>query len=379
MLNAPQSGPVPSRPELALTRSLVPLKSMSENHLAALLDTGAVLTVCAGQVLFERDSRDATHVYLLHGDVALADGAGRSTIASARTQLYPLAHRRRRAATAVAKTDCSILRLDSEALDKLLAWSQISEYLLVDIAYQRDLDEDVDWMMTVLKSNLFFKVPPINVQQIFSRLSPMVVDAGEVILRQGEIGDGCYFIKEGSASVTRSPDGVSKPLPLADIGPGRCFGEDALVNAAVRNATVTMQTGGVVMRLEKKDFILLLREPEVDTLEGSQLAGEVAAGTVMIDVRTEEEYARSHVHRAVNIPLNLLRIKSRLLNQATRYVIYCNTGRRGRAAAYLLNQQGFQTLALAEGIHALDAESWARLRETEHSYVLRNGQVVQGQ
>src|SRR5690625_7975242 len=87
----------------------------------------------------------------------------------------PLSPYQPRRETAVAESDGSILRVDSERLDKLLTWSQVSDYLQLNMSRQRDLDEDMEWMLTVLKSNLFFKVPPINVEQIFSRLEPQVV------------------------------------------------------------------------------------------------------------------------------------------------------------------------------------------------------------
>ena len=379
MLDASQRNDKNLQADLSFSRSLVPLKAMTASHLTVLLQSGAVETVFAGQQLFAEGAYENSHVFLLHGEVELSSRRGETQLASARALIHPLAHSRPRRFSARAKTDCSVLRLDSEALDKLLTWSQVSEYLRVDIAYQRDLDEDAEWMMTVLKSNLFFKVPPINVQQIFSRLTPMLVDAGEVILRQGEIGDGCYFIKEGEAVVTRSPDGHSRPQRLAPLGVGRCFGEDALLTAGVRNATVTMRSAGVIMRLEKNDFIVLLREPQVQSLPVAQLLGEIAAGAVVIDVRTEEEYSAGHIRQAVNIPLNLLRIKSRLLRQPGRYIIYCNSGRRSQAAAHLLHQRGFQALALAQGVDSIEAGLWRELEQTGQNFMLRDGQVVRGQ
>src|SRR5690606_24262107 len=236
-----QKNATPSKAEfdLHLTRTLVPLKDMSEAHLLALLDYASAEVICAGQTLFELGSYDGEHVYLLYGDVLLSDAQGQQRLVKGRATLMPLAHHQPRRYKAVAQTDASIVRINSEMLDKLLTWSQIADYLQLNIARQRDLDEDIDWMMTVLKSNLFFKVPPINVEQIFSRLMPQVVYADDVIIRQGEIGDQCYFIKEGEAEVTRHTDG--RRQHLADIGVGRCFGEDALVNETVRNATVTMR------------------------------------------------------------------------------------------------------------------------------------------
>lgn len=363
--------------DLNLTRALVPLKDMSESHLLALLDDAVVEVVCAGQTLFTAGSYDAQHVYLLHGDVALVVDDGSRTLIKGRSTLAPIAHQQPRQYTAIAETDCSVLRIDSERLDKMLTWSQVADYLQLIISRERDLDEDVDWMMIVLKSNLFFKVPPLNVEQIFSRLTPQVVYAGDVIIRQGEMGDQCYFIKEGEADVTRYSD--NKRQHLATISVGRCFGEDALVNETVRNATVMMRTDGVLMRLDKQDFYRLLKEPTVATLALNDLAENIANNVVAVDVRSEEEYSEMHLPQAVNVPLNILAIKSRLLAKDKLYIFYCDTGRRSRAAAHLLAQHGYKTLAL-ENCPQLFTPAGAQqfLRDT-NNYVLRDGVAVLGQ
>lgn len=373
-----QKNATPSTAEfdLLLTRTLVPLKDMSEAHLLALLEQASAEVVCAGQTLFELGSYDAEHVYLLYGDVMLSDAQGQQTLVKGRATLMPLAHHQPRRCKAVAQTDASILRINSDKLDKLLTWSQIADYLQLNISRQRDLDEDIDWMMTVLKSNLFFKVPPINVEQIFSRLTPQVVYADDVIIRQGEMGDQCYFIKEGEAEVSRHSDG--RRQHLADIGVGRCFGEDALVNETVRNATVTMRTDGVLMRLAKQDFYRLLKEPLVASTPLADLNQTLAEGAVAVDVRAEEEYSLGHLAEAVNLPLNLMGIKSRLLSTELTYIFYCDTGRRSRAAAHLLSQQGFKALALAECAELFGQQRWQPLLDFTDNYVLREGRPVQG-
>ncbi|WP_049630173.1 cyclic nucleotide-binding domain-containing protein [Cellvibrio sp. pealriver] len=363
--------------DLNLTRTLVPLKDMSESHLLALLDDAVVDTVCAGQTLFSAGSYDEQHVYLLHGDVALVNVDGTRTQIKGRSSLLPIAHQQPRQYTAVAETDCSVLRINSERLDKMLTWSQVADYLQLIISRERDLDEDIDWMMIILKSNLFFKVPPLNVEQIFSRLTPQVVYAGDVIIRQGELGDQCYFIKEGEADVTRHTD--NKRQHLATIGVGRCFGEDALVNETVRNATVMMRTDGVLMRLEKQDFYRLLKEPSVATLALAELADTMAKGVVAVDVRSEEEYSEVHLPHAVNIPLNILSIKSRLLVKDKLYVFYCDTGRRSRAAAHLLAQHGYRTLALDNCAQLFSPAGAQQYLTDTQNYVLRNGDVILGQ
>ena len=363
--------------DLNLTRTLVPLKDMSESHLLALLDDAVVEVICAGQTLFTAGSYDAQHVYLLHGDVSLEVESGTHTQIKGRSSLLPIAHQQPRQYTAIAETDCSVLRIDSERLDKMLTWSQVADYLQLIISRERDLDEDVDWMMIVLKSNLFFKVPPLNVEQIFSRLTPQVVYAGDVIIRQGEMGDQCYFIKEGEADVTRHSE--NKRQHLATISVGRCFGEDALVNETVRNATVMMRTDGVLMRLDKQDFYRLLKEPSVATLALNELEENIANSVVAVDVRSEEEYCEVHLQQAVNVPLNILAIKSRLLAKDKLYIFYCDTGRRSRAAAHLLAQHGYKTLAL-DNCPQLFTQAGAKqfLKDT-HNYVLRDGVAVLGQ
>ncbi len=363
--------------DLHLTRTLVPLKDMSEAHLLALLEQARAEVICAGQTLFEAGSYDGEHVYLLFGDVLLTSADGVQTLVKGRATLMPLAHHQPRRVTAVAQSDGSVLRINSEKLDKLLTWSQVADYLQLNISRQRDLDEDIDWIMTVLKSNLFFKVPPINVEQIFSRLNPQVVYAGDVIIRQGEIGDQCYFIKEGEAEVTRHLDG--RRQHLADIGVGRCFGEDALVNETMRNASVTMRTDGVLMRLGKQDFYRLLKEPIVATLALADLSQALAEGAVAVDVRSEEEYSQGHLAEAVNIPLNLLSIKSRLLATEQPYIFYCDTGRRSRAAAHLLSQLGYKALALADCPELFGQLRWQPLLDFTDNYLLREGRPVRGQ
>lgn len=371
--------PVPSHIEfdLNLTRTLVPLKDMSESHLLALLEDVTVDVAFAGQTIFSQGQYDGQHIYLLHGNVALIAEDGSKSLIKGRSSLMPIGHHQPRMHTAVAETDCNLLRIESERLDKLLTWSEVADYLQLVISRQRDLDEDVDWMMTVLKSNLFFKVPPHNVEHIFMHLTPQVVYAGDVVIRQGEVGDQCYFIKEGDAEVTRHVNGSWQHV--ADISVGRCFGEDALVNETVRNASVTMRSDGVLMRLDKQDFYRLLKEPVVACLELDQLELAMAEGAVAVDVRSEEEYSEQHLQRAVNIPLRVLSIKSRLLAQDKLYLFYCDTGRRSRAAAHLLAQQGYKVLALADCPPLFSHSRWKPLLEDHHNYVLRDGVSVQGQ
>lgn len=356
-------------------QTLSPLKCMRKPFLEDLFKHSAVQTVFAGQVIFENGAFDYQHIYLLHGDVELVYPNGHTELVKGRDQASALAHQQPRPCRAIAKKDCSILRIDSDRLDRTLSWSQIADFLMSEISMQRDLDEDVEWMQTVLNSNLFFKVPPVNATHIFGRLTPMVVLADEVLIRQGQIGDCCYFIKEGRADILVRHDDKEMPEKVAEVGPGRCIGEDALVNETVRNATVKMKTDGVLMRLEKSDFLLLLKEPMVEELDENEMA-ELPDKPVLVDVRSDEEYSAGHLAFSANIPLSLLSLKKRLLSSGKNYVFYCDTGRRSRAAAWLLGKEGYSVFALRDGfVGAGMADNLVQ----ETGYILRDGELLSGQ
>jgi len=355
--------------------TLVPLKSLRPTFLEDLFKHAAVQTIFAGQVLFEDGTIDRQHLYLQSGEAELQYPNGRSENIHAADIVMPIVHQQPRPCRFVAKTDCTVLRVDSDRVDRTLSWSQISDYLLSELSLERDYDEDIEWMQTVLNSNLFLKAPPVNAEQIFSRMTPIVVEKQEVVIRQGEIGDCCYFIKEGDATVAVRNEDLRRAEVVAEIGPGRCFGEDALVNETVRNASVTMTNRGVLMRLEKSDFLLLLKEPAVDEVTRDDIK-QMIEEPIYIDVRTEDEYSAGHLAYSANVPLSLLSIKKRLLAPEKPHILYCDTGTRSCSAAYLLGKLGYNVMALKGGIFGAGLEEQL---VTGENYILRNGELVSGQ
>ncbi|MEE8057559.1 MAG: cyclic nucleotide-binding domain-containing protein [Pseudomonadales bacterium] len=337
--------------EQRLLQTLVPVNSLTVDHLNTLLRNQSIEMVCRGQSLFSKGDYDNYHIYLLSGEVKLTDQDGVESLANANDPgcRFPLVNYQPRRCDAIAETDCSVIRFNSDQLDGMLAWDQASDYIMLDIAAQRDLDEDADWMLTLLKSNLFYKVPPMNIRNVLKKFEAQCFAAGDTILRQGELGDCCYFIKEGVAGVYQANDKKNPSELVAELGVGRCFGEDALVNEDVRNATIVMHSNGVLMKLNKQDFFLLLKQPTVDSLNLTQARQRVSEGSYWVDVRTQDEYEKGHCDGAVNMPLNLLKLKSRMLDKQQHYIVYCNSARRSEAAAYLLGEDGFNVSALVGG------------------------------
>ena len=175
----------------------------------------------------------------------------------------------------------------------------------------------------------------------------------------------------------------SKVAPewVATLSVGLCFGDDALRNDKPRNATVKMRSNGVLMRLGRADFQRLMRPPVVQEVTVQEARQQVAGGAVLLDVRSQYEYERGHCRQAPNFPLNLLKMKSGLLDPEHRYITYCNSGRRSAAAAALLKQNGFNVVALDTGIEQCSEDDRLYLTsERLTSYVVRSdGQVTEGQ
>ena len=74
---------------------------------------------------------------------------------------------------------------------------------------------------------------------------------GDVIIGEGEQGDALYIIVRGRVRVSRTAgDGDRR---LADLRPGDCFGEMALLGDSVRKATVTALHACSLLRLSAPD------------------------------------------------------------------------------------------------------------------------------
>ena len=349
-----------------LLETLVPVNALTVDHLNTLLRDQSIESVCAGQCVFEYGEFDNKHVYLLSGEVKITDELGMVAKLSADNPLcrYPLSHFQPRRHQVDTLTDCTFMRFDSDQLDAMLAWDQASRYITLDIAGERNLDEDADWMLTLLNSNFFYKVPPMNIRSILTKFVAQDVTPGETIIRQGELGDSCYFIKEGIAEVFQATENSHHSELVAELGVGRCFGEDALVGDKPRNATIVMRTNGVLMKLDKKDFFLLLKPPVVHSVSLQQALADVPVTQQWIDVRTQDEFELGHMHGAVNMSLDLLKLKSRMLDAEKQYIVYCNSGRRSSAAAYLLSQDGFDVSVLQGGFSDLPLQEQTRFGST---------------
>jgi rhodanese-related sulfurtransferase len=169
-----------------------------------------------------------------------------------------------------------------------------------------------------------------------------------VIVKQGAEGDYYYLVESGRCEVSREIGGAT--VNLAEIKSGDAFGEEALVSGARRNATVTMKSNGVLLRLTSADFADLLKQPLLHRVDYAEAQRLVAEGARWLDVRYPSEYQYDRLEGAVNVPLSEIRNAFGLLDSSNPYVVYCQTGTRSSAAAFLLAQRGYRASLLERGL-----------------------------
>lgn len=346
-----------------LLRGLQPLGQLATDRLRELLATCHRERMALGSVLGGMLDRSGQLTYLIKGELMLqfADHSTAVIVGGCEEARRPLGRWSFPPILAKAITDIELVCFDAEMLDIMLTWDQ----LLLSAArpgqaceqYPDSGKSGTDWrvmsgMFTTqnLTRGAFAALPPAHIDQLLQRFQRIMVKRGDLVVRQGDPGDYYYLIESGRCQVTRQVAGT--PLTLADLKPGDAFGEEALVTETTRNASVTMKTDGILLRLDKQDFIELLRAPLLHTLSIAEAQRRVKAGAVWLDVRFAAEYQYDGIAGARNLPLDEIREAYAALDPLKEYIVYCQSGRRSSAAAFLLSKRGFRASLLEGGLNA---------------------------
>lgn len=86
-------------------------------------------------------------------------------------------------------------------------------------------------------------------QDLLSRGEHYPLNAGQTVFEEGEIGSAFYVVLSGRVSVCK--ERLGKVVELAQLGPGECFGEMALVRNDIRSANVIALEDTLAVRFER--------------------------------------------------------------------------------------------------------------------------------
>lgn len=75
------------------------------------------------------------------------------------------------------------------------------------------------------------------------------------------------------------------------------------------------------------------------------------AGSVLIDVRTEDEFDSGHILGSINIPLDSLEsVYDEISDEEIPVFVYCRSGSRSEQAKYMLAEMGYGNVTNIGGI-----------------------------
>lgn len=96
-------------------------------------------------------------------------------------------------------------------------------------------------------------------------------------------------------------------------------------------------------------------------------ASEVAADTVVLDVREDDEWQCGHIEGALHIPLTQLMERYGEVPADVDVVVVCRTGGRSYRAVQWLNQNGFEAVNLLGGMAAWDEARLPMVSESDQA------------
>jgi rhodanese-related sulfurtransferase len=334
----------PSRASPEQLARLAPLAGLSAERLAQLAEAAVLERAARASDPVREHAHGGQLLFLLQGELLLAfkGGGTQVIVGGSEDSAQPLNRQPQPLARTKAITDVDIVAIDDELLDVLATWDQAvrSHARFTSGAFS----------LNSLRSGAFAQLPSAHVNELLQRFERLRVERGATVVREGDEGDFYYVVESGRFEVARLVGGAH--MGLAELKPGDAFGEEALVSGAKRNASVTALSDGEVLRVGRGAFNDLLREPLLRRMSFREASDKVRSGAQWIDVRYPSEYQHDKLPGALNVPLGEVRDMFEILDRGREYVVYCLSGRRSAAAAFLFAQRGFRVWLLEGGLKA---------------------------
>jgi CRP/FNR family cyclic AMP-dependent transcriptional regulator len=119
---------------------------------------------------------------------------------------------------------------------------------------------------------LFAGIEPGKLKLLAFTSEVVTYQEGQVVMRQGDIGDSAYVIINGDAEVSVSTP--SGDIPVAKLHDGDFVGEIAILCDTPRTATVKAASELKTLRIRKEPFFELLKQFPEMAIELTRLLAE---------------------------------------------------------------------------------------------------------
>ena len=108
----------------------------------------------------------------------------------------------------------------------------------------------------LLETPMFEKLDPSEIKQLVHIIEVKEFPAGEVLFKEGDLGDAWYALYRGKVDVIKDVGEGEKEIYPLDAG--ACFGEIAILDGQPRSATIKAIEDSVALRISRESFEALL-------------------------------------------------------------------------------------------------------------------------
>jgi ATP-binding cassette, subfamily B, bacterial HlyB/CyaB len=239
-----------AKQKLAALQKVGPFSLLEEKDRAKLAAHAAVLTLAFGETVFKTgDAGDAMYVVVSGKARIVGENASGEEVSLALLQeseffgITALLSDSPRTATVRAADELILLKLSRADFNKVVARnSKVLEPLrrYVDsMGIQNFLRQ-----FTALET-----LPPHVLRTLVTELDERSLRRGEVVVREGEVGDRFFIVRSGSLEAIKEDGRI-----VGQMGPGEFFGELSLLTGAPRAASVVARSDCQLYAMSKAGF-----------------------------------------------------------------------------------------------------------------------------
>jgi putative peptide zinc metalloprotease protein len=157
-----------------------------------------------------------------------------------------------RNATIIAETPAILLSLGREDFDILVMHHH---------EFAKNIKANIQAKWILRHMPIFDELDAIELNYLASRLKTETFKAGEMVIRQGDIGDKFYIVNSGELRIFRDENGGT--IELDHHTAGDYFGEIALMQRSPRMATVVTLTDVELFSLDAEAFMHMLGDFDI--------------------------------------------------------------------------------------------------------------------
>ena len=231
----------------SVLRNVSVLSALTDEQMLQVSKAMEPVHVAQGQTIFNiGDVGDAFYI-IEKGTCRLLESSGQVLAECTQGQCFgekALLTDAPRAASAVAWTDVSLLRCSRDTFEEHFG--------------------SLKTLMTIWKVKALGKVPLLqhvgrnDLDDMCDKLQEEMFKEGELICKEGDVGNSFYIIQSGTCSVIKAQGSIYKEI--ARLEPGQYFGERALLRDDPRTATIKATSPVELLVLKRRDFFEAVKD-----------------------------------------------------------------------------------------------------------------------